>query len=90
MGLSKMQQWGKDGMIVVMMSLVWWGNASSTDAEWLETVRDIINVLHCMQTPPTIGPSAALPRMNRKHKSQEMEGPSGAGVGHKRLPHEIQ
>lgn len=67
---SGMQKWGKDGMVIVMITLVWWGMASVID-EWLKAVQDVSKVLHCRQDcPPTVGFSttATQPRVNRKHR----------------------
>ena len=95
MDWTRMQKWGKDGMIIVLMSLVWWGMASSTDAEWLKAVQDVSKVLRCMQAPPpAVRPSDATastpPRVNRKRKAPEIENPNGVVVGRKRPLRAIQ
>lgn len=95
MDWTRMQKWGKDDMVVILMSLVWWGKAS-IDTEWLKAVQDISKVLHCMQAPPAICPSPTAttqvtpPRVNRKCKAPEIENPNGAVVGHKQPLHTIQ
>ena len=92
MDWSRMQKWGKDGMVMVMIALVWWGKVSETDARWLKAVQDISKVLHCMQDhPPTVGPSATTqPRVNRKRKVPEIENPDGADIRSKRPLRSIQ
>ena len=70
-------------MVVVMVSLVWWGKASSTDTEWLKVVWDISNVLCLMQVPPAVHPSAMAttsPRVNWKCKAPEIENPNTAVI----------
>jgi hypothetical protein len=48
MDWSKLQKPGKNGFLLIMLALVWWGVASHRDGEWSEAVADVKNVLQCM------------------------------------------
>ena len=77
---------GKDSVVVVMISLVWWGKVSSTDTKWLKVVWDVSKVLWLMQVPPAVHPSAMVttsPRVNQKDKAPEIKNPNTAVVSHK-------
>lgn len=39
---------GKDGLILVILTLRWWGVASSTSDEWKKAVDDVSSAIFCM------------------------------------------
>jgi len=49
MDWSGLQKPGKNGILLVMISLVWWGSASSRDESWLAAIVDVTEVLTCMK-----------------------------------------
>jgi hypothetical protein len=64
MDWEELQKPGRDGFLLVMMTLTWWGKLSSTDSEWMWAVRDASAVLHCLSTttsPPSPSLSLSLP-----------------------------
>lgn len=48
MDWSDIEKPGKNGFLLVMMALVWWGRASNAGGGWLEAVKDVSKVLHCI------------------------------------------
>jgi len=48
MDWAKVQKPGKNGFLLIMLALVWWGAASNRDGEWLKAVADVKSVLRCM------------------------------------------
>ena len=66
MDWQKLQKTGRNGFLLVMMSLAWWGKASSRDEGWRKAVAEVGAVLHCIvggsgavrgvTTPPRHGP----------------------------------
>jgi hypothetical protein len=40
---------GKNGFLLIMVSLAWWGKASGTCGGWLKAVVEVTNVLRCLQ-----------------------------------------
>lgn len=42
------QKPGKNGLLLVMMSLVWWGWAGRQSKTWKVAVRDVVAVIDCM------------------------------------------
>jgi hypothetical protein len=40
---------GKNGLLLFMVSLAWWGKASDACGEWLKAVLEVTNVLRCLQ-----------------------------------------
>ena len=53
MDWSKLQKAGKNGFLLIMLSLVWWGKASNTDERWQRAVAEVSAVLHCMLVAPS-------------------------------------
>jgi hypothetical protein len=49
MDWSDLQKPGRNGFLLIMISLVWWGSASNRDRSWLAAVADITEVLTCMR-----------------------------------------
>jgi hypothetical protein len=50
MDWSDLHKPGKNGFLLIMVSLVWWGNTSNMDESWLKAVLDVTSVLCCMGT----------------------------------------
>ncbi|KIM74212.1 hypothetical protein PILCRDRAFT_14653 [Piloderma croceum F 1598] len=48
MDWAKVQKPGKNGFLLIMLALVWWGAASNREGEWLKAVADITDVLRCI------------------------------------------
>jgi hypothetical protein len=67
----KVQKPGKNGFLLIMLALVWWGAASSRDGEWLRAVADVKGVLCCMcealQQPARCGPLSGSGAANVAH-----------------------
>jgi hypothetical protein len=40
---------GKNGFLLVMVSLVWWGKAAEADDEWKKAVEDVVEALRGMR-----------------------------------------
>jgi hypothetical protein len=49
MDWSDLHKPGKNGLLLIMISLVWWGKVSAREGSWLEAVVDVTEVLLCMQ-----------------------------------------
>ena len=49
MDWSQLQKPGKNGILLIMMSLVWWGKASNRDEGWSKAISDVSAVLLCMR-----------------------------------------
>ena len=64
---------GKNGMLLIMLALVWWGKAVDRDNGWLKAVADVTVVLPCI-----LGVSSMASGVVNKAAKQ---GPlSGSGV----------
>ena len=59
MNWSGLQKPGKNGFFLIMVSLMWWGNASIQSTEWVCAVEDVIAVLNCLNNIPTKAVNAA-------------------------------
>lgn len=46
---ATLQKRGRNGFLLVMVSLAWWGKAAEADDEWKEVVRRVTEVLRCMR-----------------------------------------
>lgn len=40
---------GKNGLVLVLICLVWWGNAANADSEWKRAVGDVVEALQGLQ-----------------------------------------
>jgi len=47
MDRSKLQKSGKNGFLLIMLVLVWWGVALNRDGEWSRAVADVKDILQC-------------------------------------------
>jgi hypothetical protein len=52
MDWSDLQNPGKNGFLLIVISLTWWGKASTREGSWLEAVVNITEVLLCMHRAP--------------------------------------
>lgn len=69
----KMQKWGSGGWVLIMLSLLWWGKASTDNgADWSEAVRDVTKVLSCLRETP-IETTSGEPRVSKKRKARDAE-----------------
>jgi len=48
MDWEKLKKPGRNGFLLIILSLVWWGKASGRDEEWQTAVAEFSKVLHCM------------------------------------------
>ena len=48
MDWSHLQKPGRNGFLLMMLALVWWGKAVNRDVGWLKAVVDVTAVLPCM------------------------------------------
>jgi hypothetical protein len=72
---------GKNGFLLVMMSLVWWGKATHADEEWKKSVADVTRVLRCMRLAEESEPSGTKASgKSRKRKSSSV-GKENQGSG---------
>lgn len=88
MDWGKLQKAGRNGFLLIMLSLTWWGKASERDGQWLEAVAEVSMVLRCMGASsavpstvhgPLIGSNAANIAASSKRRSEDKdkeEGPS--------------
>jgi hypothetical protein len=72
MDWSKLQKPGKNGFLLVMLSLVWWGKASNRVEGWSKAVADVSAVLRCL---PVQG---ALDKVSDTLNKRRVLGNSGA------------
>ena len=49
MDWGKLSKPGKNGFLLVILSLAWWGKVSNRDEGWLKAVAEVLKVLHCMR-----------------------------------------
>jgi hypothetical protein len=61
MDWSNLRKPGKNGFLLIMLSLVWWGKVSDTDSEWLKAVTDVTAVLSCMHDASSMGSAINQP-----------------------------
>jgi hypothetical protein len=66
MDWSKLQKPGKNGFLLVMISLVWWGKVSDMDGGWLKAVIDVIAVLRCMQESNPASTSSIVKKTSKQ------------------------
>ena len=67
MDWAKLRKAGKNGFLLVVLSLVWWGKALGTDGGWQKAVAEVSDVLGCVkgtvpiipERGPLIGSNAA-------------------------------
>lgn len=48
MGWTKLDKPGRNGFLLVMVQLTWWGNLLGNEAAWLRAVKDVTSVLRCL------------------------------------------
>ena len=74
-----LQKPGKNGVLLVIMSLAWWGNAVGDDMEWKVAVSQVVEVLRSLQ----VAAGEKLPAQDsaaRKHqKRKQSEGNEDTG-----------
>jgi hypothetical protein len=46
---AALQKRGRNGFLLIMVSLAWWGKAAEADDKWKEVVCRVTEVLCCMQ-----------------------------------------
>ena len=68
MDWGKLDKPGRNGIVLVMLQLTWWGNFSGNDAVWLRAVKDVSAVLRCLGTNSYEDnpPSSPIPSVKRK------------------------
>lgn len=68
MDWEKLEKPGRNGFLLVMLQLTWWGTFSGNKAVWLRTVKDVTAVLRCLGTNSYEGdpPSSPIPSAKRK------------------------
>jgi hypothetical protein len=49
MDWSDLRKPGRNGFLLIMIVLVWWGKASNREGSWLKAVADVFEVLTCIQ-----------------------------------------
>lgn len=57
MDWSQLNKPGKNGFLLIMLALVWWGKVSGRDGDWMKAVGDVSIVLRCMQNISNDTPS---------------------------------
>jgi hypothetical protein len=62
MDWSRLQKPGKNGFLLIMLSLVWWGKASNRDEAWSTAIADVSTVLRCLQGAPGVVSDVAQKR----------------------------
>jgi hypothetical protein len=88
---SNLQKPGKNGFLLIMISLAWWGSASAREGRWLEAVVDVTEVLLCIQkgsgggseipkANPLGGPSVAAGSVTSK-RGRRGDGTAAAAAG---------
>jgi hypothetical protein len=50
MDWSDLHKPGKNGFLLIMMSLIWWGAVSNQEGNWVAAIVDVTDVLTCMQS----------------------------------------
>jgi hypothetical protein len=80
MDWSKLQKPGKNGFLLVMLSLVWWGKASNRVEGWSKAVADVSAVLRCL---PVQG---ALDKVSDTLNKRRVLGNSGAANTTRSVP----
>jgi hypothetical protein len=53
MDWGKLRKSGRNGFLLIILSLVWWGKASGGDEGWQKAVAEVSSVLCCMLGNPT-------------------------------------
>ncbi|KIM86360.1 hypothetical protein PILCRDRAFT_86556 [Piloderma croceum F 1598] len=48
MDWGKLNKAGRNGFLLIMLSLVWWGKVTGRDEGWRKTVMEVLTILHCM------------------------------------------
>lgn len=48
MNWGDLRKEGRNGLLLIMMALTWWGKASETDMEWLQAVNEVSAAVSCM------------------------------------------
>lgn len=48
MNWEKLEKPGRNGVLLVMLLLTWWGSFSGYDTGWLRAVNDVTSVLRCL------------------------------------------
>ena len=50
MDWSGLRKPGKNGFLLIIISLVWWGKGSNQDEQWIKAVTDVTAVLSCLNS----------------------------------------
>jgi hypothetical protein len=59
MDWSDLRKPGKNGFLLIVISLAWWGKVSNQDGNWTKAVKDVTEVLSCIQRA-----SSGAPKVN--------------------------
>ena len=62
---SSLSKPGKNGFLLIMVSLMWWGKGSNQDGLWMHAVREVTAVLACLNDLVNINPPANAARSKR-------------------------
>ena len=80
MDWGKLNKAGKNGFLLIMMSLVWWGKASRGDGGWLKAVTEVSTVLRCMQGSASVTPGVVV-QPTRRNPLTSSNGANVVGSG---------
>lgn len=84
MDWSQLRKPGKNGFLLLMISLVWWGKASNARGGWLSAVVEVTNVLRCLQVGPGMTINSDTPTSNPLRGSSAANAVSGTKSKRKR------
>jgi hypothetical protein len=77
MDWGKLSKAGKNGFLLIILSLVWWGKASNRDEGWLKAVVEVSKVLLCMR-----GTAGAIIGVKKTAGLVPLSGSNGANTAH--------
>ena len=68
---------GRNGFLLLIVSLAWWGNAASADEEWRDVVRQVVEALRNLQVAG--GKLPAQDVVVKKSRKRKREGNEDMG-----------
>jgi hypothetical protein len=86
---ASLRKSGKNGFLLVMVCLTWWGSAAGAGNEWREAVEEVIRALRWLEENTTPSVKGNLPPVttsktsrNGKRKRPEGDKEDSASSGH--------
>lgn len=73
---------GRNGLLLIMMVLTWWGKESRNSGDWKKAVNEVTEVMHCMiEVESDVGSDGGDRENGKRGREEEV----GTSVRHKHI-----